>query len=361
KREYRYTLKELGIVYDLNSTISDIFANHGAKKNTSPFLEFTPLFYEKVQRIVFPVSDTMDSIIVDEDNKTLRYIPRMEKYRIEVSDFKRQIVTEWFNSKSLIPTLIPLVDSARQREFLSNSDKLRDVSKKPITIVVADRASSVAFSLSPEDIQKMMKVDYDEIRGQVSISLKEDVLSSLLKNKIKLTDFTLDLSLLENDLSQLALNRFNGEDINYVEAKLTESPNTNGTKADKYIEIDISQQRMYIWENGANIARYRVSTGLYYPTPPGEYAILNKAPNAYSDIYNVWMPYWMAFYRDPKVNAYLGIHELPYYYTGNGDQIRRPRDFIGSPHTGGCVSLDLGEAEKVYAWAEVGTKVYVYE
>jgi lipoprotein-anchoring transpeptidase ErfK/SrfK len=100
---------------------------------------------------------------------------------------------------------------------------------------------------------------------------------------------------------------------------------------------------------------------LYYPTPPGHYQILNKAKNAFSDIYYVYMPYWMAFYLDPKINAYLGIHELPYWVTNDGQQIRRPRDFLGSPHTGGCISLDVGIAEKVYNWAEVGTKVEIYE
>jgi lipoprotein-anchoring transpeptidase ErfK/SrfK len=146
-----------------------------------------------------------------------------------------------------------------------------------------------------------------------------------------------------------------------VIVSFSEAPNTEGEVAEKYIEIDLSQQKMYLWEGGENVAVHRVSSGLYYATPPGHYQILNKANNAYSYIYHVWMPFWMAFSLDPQVNAYLGIHELPYWVDGVGQEIRRPRDFIGSPHTGGCVSLDVGEAELVYNWAEVGTPVWIFE
>ncbi len=140
-----------------------------------------------------------------------------------------------------------------------------------------------------------------------------------------------------------------------------QKPNTDGTKKNKYIEIDISQQKMYLFEKGVLKKSYRVSTGLYYPTPTGVFTIFNKNLNAYSSIYHVWMAYWMAFYIDPYLKASFGIHELPYWYDASGKKKFRPRDFIGSPHTGGCVALDIGKAQEVYAFADVGTSVYIFD
>jgi len=131
--------------------------------------------------------------------------------------------------------------------------------------------------------------------------------------------------------------------------------------ASRYIEVDISQQTMYFFDNGNLLRTYKISSGLYYPTPQGHFKIINKALDAYSDIYNVWMPYWIAFYYGEDINAYFGIHELPYWYTGDGEKKQRPRDFLGSPHTGGCISLDIGVAQEVYNMSYVGMDVYVFE
>ena len=155
--------------------------------------------------------------------------------------------------------------------------------------------------------------------------------------------------------------RYYGYEVNDLLAKIDYQPNTNGEKADKYIEIDLSQQLIYLFENGKRSTTYKISSGLYYPTPKGEFQIMNKAINAYSDIYHVYMPYWMAFYYSDKIKAYFGIHELPYWVDQSGKQIQRPREFIGSPHTGGCVALDPSNAKDVYDFATIGMKVFIFE
>jgi len=136
--------------------------------------------------------------------------------------------------------------------------------------------------------------------------------------------------------------------------------NTSGLAAPKYIEVDISEQRMYLFLDGKMHKTYTISSGLEYPTPRGIFFIKNKYPNAYSGIYHVWMPYWMEFYYHPLLGATFGIHELPYWFEG-GRKVRRPREKLGSPSTGGCISLDFGKAKEVYNFSEVGMPVYIYE
>ena len=141
---------------------------------------------------------------------------------------------------------------------------------------------------------------------------------------------------------------------------LKEGPNSDGSLSRKYIEVDLTQQKMYLFRDGLVQNSYSISTGLDYPTPTGKFIIFNKALNAYSGIYHVWMPYWLGFYIDPKLHASFGVHELPYWYSG-GKKIRRPRENIGSPHTGGCIALDIGKAKEVYAFADIGTPMYIFD
>jgi|GEM_PF-1764464 len=141
---------------------------------------------------------------------------------------------------------------------------------------------------------------------------------------------------------------------------IDEGPNSDGTLAKKYIEVDLTQQKMYLFQNGIMKKVYAISSGLEYPTPVGKFIIFNKATNAYSNIYHVWMPYWLGFYVDPKLHASLGIHELPYWWS-RGIKMRKPRENIGSPHTGGCIALDIGKAKEVYTFADIGTPMYIFD
>lgn len=141
---------------------------------------------------------------------------------------------------------------------------------------------------------------------------------------------------------------------------IKEGPNSDGSLSRKYIEVDLTQQKMYLFQNGMVQNSYSISTGLDYPTPTGKFIIFNKAMNAYSGIYHVWMPYWLGFYIDPKLHASFGVHELPYWYS-KGLKVRRPRENIGSPHTGGCIALDIGKAKEVYVFADIGTPMYIFD
>lgn len=154
--------------------------------------------------------------------------------------------------------------------------------------------------------------------------------------------------------------RFDGGPAESVKVGIDYGPNTDGKVADKYIEIDISQEKMFTFKEGNLVKTYRVSTGKDYPTPVGSFKILNKTGLGYSGIYHVWMAWWMGFEYSKELHAYFGIHELPYYYTGD-KKIQRPREFIGAPNTGGCVALDIGDAQEVYKFADIGTDVVIYQ
>lgn len=128
---------------------------------------------------------------------------------------------------------------------------------------------------------------------------------------------------------------------------------TLGKYSGKYIEVNLSDQKLYLI-NGNNLdGTFSVSTGKWsMPTPEGEYYINNKDPRAYSQKYNLYMPYWMAF-----IGSEYGIHELPEWPDGT----KEGESHLGTPVSHGCIRLGRGSAEQVYNWTDIGTPVYIHK
>lgn len=138
-----------------------------------------------------------------------------------------------------------------------------------------------------------------------------------------------------------------------------DGPTSKGELAGKYIEVDISQQKLYFFASGKLAKVYTISTGLDYPTPVGEFHIMNKAPLAFSGIYNAWMPYWMAFEYAGDVGAYLGFHEKAYTSLVKGKKVYSHDREIGDKLTGGCIALSEKDAKEVYDHSDVGMLVRI--
>jgi len=124
----------------------------------------------------------------------------------------------------------------------------------------------------------------------------------------------------------------------------------------KLIVVDISEQKMKIYENGKLIKVHRVSTGKWsMPTPLGNFTVKNKMNTAYSRKYRLYMDNWMAFTAD---GAY-GIHSLPYWKLKNGGIYYEGVQHLGIRVSHGCIRLSPAESREVFNWANVGTSVRV--
>lgn len=131
---------------------------------------------------------------------------------------------------------------------------------------------------------------------------------------------------------------------------------TGGFCADagvRYIELDLSAQRLALCNFGQNEGVFPISSGSrQYPTPTGHFQVNSKSLRAYSTMYNLYMPYWNSFIG----NSY-GIHELPEYPNG----AKEGTNYLGQAVSHGCVRLGVGAAATVYNWAPVGTAVIVHQ
>jgi len=377
ERVYTFEYADLGIIFDLNKTFKELTKENELtfpqnlvvfvksfkqKKTVLPEIVFSQEYYERVEKLQFNFATTDDKVSINPKAKTLVYENYQELLVIDPRSLSREIVVNFGKRAVLKPLIHRVIDGLKSLKIADYNQCLGQIFAQPVQLYSENGAEAIG-KIAVSELRSVLSVSYDAQNEWLSVGVEQTALrrltESLTFNLGK--DLRVDRIEFEEQLVSLINSRFNGYPVNSVIVSFSEAPNTEGEVAEKYIEIDLSQQKMYLWESGENVAVHRVSSGLYYATPPGHYQILNKANNAYSYIYHVWMPYWMAFSLDPKVNAYLGIHELPYWVDSGGQEIRRPRDFIGSPHTGGCVSLDVGEAELVYNWAEVGTPVWIFE
>lgn len=137
-------------------------------------------------------------------------------------------------------------------------------------------------------------------------------------------------------------------------------PKTNGEKADKYLEVIKSQQRLYRFENGELVKTYIISTGILAETPAGEFKVLGKQKKTISYVGNWWMENYLPIGTMPGTSNRFGFHAIPYHQGAGGEIWSRDPNTMGSPATSGCIQLTQEESLELYNWATVGLPVYIY-
>jgi LysM repeat protein len=123
----------------------------------------------------------------------------------------------------------------------------------------------------------------------------------------------------------------------------------------KRIVVSISEQRMWLFQDGEPLLEHIVSTGIpNSPTLPGLFQVKSRYENAYASNWDLTMPNFLGIYHATP-NLLNGIHGLPLLSNG----VRLWADVLGSPASYGCIILDLEAAERLFEWAEDGVIVEI--
>lgn len=123
----------------------------------------------------------------------------------------------------------------------------------------------------------------------------------------------------------------------------------------KRIVINISQQRMWTYQDGAELAKYVISTGIdRSPTQPGVFQVRTHVLSAYAKLWDLTMPNFLGIY-EAWPGFMNGIHGLP---TLSGGRLLWS-EVLGRPASYGCIILGLDEAAELYDWAEDGVVVEI--
>lgn len=121
----------------------------------------------------------------------------------------------------------------------------------------------------------------------------------------------------------------------------------NVGSGERWIDVDLSEQRTYAYEGNQVVNSFIVSTGTWqHPTVTGSFNVYVKyraADMSGPGYYLADVPYVMYFYRG------YGLHGT--FWHNN----------FGTPMSHGCVNLPTDDAGWLFNWASVGTVVNVHE
>lgn len=113
----------------------------------------------------------------------------------------------------------------------------------------------------------------------------------------------------------------------------------------KQIVVDLSDQRVYAYENGQLVRNVLVSTGLWgTPTVQGDYAVYTKYDSQLMSGPGYYLP---------------GVPWVMYFYQGYSLHGTYWHANWGQPMSHGCVNMPTPEAAWLYQWAPIGTPVHV--
>lgn len=114
----------------------------------------------------------------------------------------------------------------------------------------------------------------------------------------------------------------------------------------KYINVNLSKKKIWLYENGWCLAEYQVAAygSANKPTPRGQFKILHKEKNHFSSLSHVWMPWSMHIVGD------VFLHGVPYRPDGTR---------LSGGYSWGCVRIPTDQAEKIYYFVDIGTPVII--
>jgi lipoprotein-anchoring transpeptidase ErfK/SrfK len=134
-----------------------------------------------------------------------------------------------------------------------------------------------------------------------------------------------------------------GQSVPPDEARIPFPAEGNG---ERWIDVNLSEQRVYAYEGDVVVNSFLVSTGVAEtPTVTGEYQIYVKVriqDMSGPGYYLPDVPWVMYFYEE------YGFHGT--YWHNN----------FGTPMSRGCVNMRIDDAAWLYDWASVGTAVNVH-
>ncbi len=118
-------------------------------------------------------------------------------------------------------------------------------------------------------------------------------------------------------------------------------------KDERWVEVDLSEQKLKAWENGNVFLESLVSTGLpWFPTPTGEF--------------NVWLKVRATTMEGGEGSYYYNLPNVPYVMFFQNKEVPGSRGYslhgtywhsdFGKVHSHGCVNLPTSVAKELYYW-----------
>lgn len=127
------------------------------------------------------------------------------------------------------------------------------------------------------------------------------------------------------------------------------------TAIERLLEIDLSSQKLYMWENGSLVDSFLISSGLPgADTPTGDFRVY---AHVRSQTMSGWQTALQYNYEIPNV-------EYVMYFDAAGDNAFHGvywRDNWGERGSNGCIGMPNWRAEQIYYWSPDGIDVTIHD
>ncbi len=291
-------------------------------------------------------------------------------YGLANAQFAIESQIDALNAQPLVLTeqsVNPTVSDAQLTAVVDNINKIK---KEQISIKIGDKT----VTPSSKDIASWLSIKSNKNKTGVSVVVNGATVHNYFTNlvytysQVKRDQVTVTLASGQSNVASQGQNGIyiSGQGAaegavlknllagNNFSTKLTSSSNAYSaiTAADwpKWIEENLSTQRMYIYENGKTIRTFLTSSGKpSTPTPTGTFFIKEKLT------------------LQTMIGADYVQPDVPWinYFDNRGDAIHgnywRPASVFGNYGTShGCIGLQVSDAEWVYGWAPIGTPIVIH-
>lgn len=388
---------DLGAEYDIQTSIATAYSigresnqafvnlvNVGTKGQTGLAYEINQSSVKNfVNTIINSVGYSATNATLKVENGQVVVITEKSGLRVDEKKLKRIISNALSDAKNENIFLEPQVLEAdiKEADTLSAKTEAEKILQKKILLNYQDKT----FTATKEQIGHMIvfeeqeiadgkkaliaKVDPKQVAGYVQevanqIDVKPKNKKIEVKNGVQSVtqEGSNGLAIVQQPIIDAITNTLNsGQSLDYnittsvVEYK-SEYNRTVSLDYSKYVEVNLSQQRLWAWQDNQVIFSTSVTSGASsygFGTPTGLTAVYAKERNRYLNGaqygwgYNVYVDYWMPF------NGGVGFHDADWRSSFGG------QDYIsGGSH--GCVNMSKSAAAFLYGWVTIGTPVWVH-
>ena len=383
---------ELGVKVKTDKTVNDVM---NAGRNGGFWRAVQPWQHEEV-----PLMTTTDvgvfkdyvvkhfpSIVKDAKDAQITYNDKAQQFEVQPGEPGQGFDVKKF--EQLLPTLtsnpqtVTLAVSGTPVEPLIKDavlNPLKDTMNERISVPIKfSYKGRIMYNVSPGEIAKWATFTPDPQSGKVSVSYDQAKINQFLNKKVgpAIAAPAVDKKVIKdpNNGSEVVLQQgqvgrqlqdvdgLTNEVISAVtnsqplqkEVSITEAPfkTITLTGYDRWVEVDLSEQRTTLYTGATPVRSFVISSGLARsPTVTGEFRIWSKnasqtmtgGSRAAGDYYYLPNVTWVSYFHQD-----YSFHTA--YWHNN----------FGTPMSHGCVNMRAADAKALYDFAPIGTKVIVHK